>query len=356
MEKGRRLFRHPLCWIRPSLGYELVTVTPSETNSDNAGSSADVIFPVQQIIDSEKVISTLGEHCEWMDETLFVEEKETQNPELRIDRRNEWIGQQCADYEEPFDRGDTSLVMQGNAEVNLTEDQEDELISASDPSRLHPKVFLKVPRCIAAIEKEMTDLTTCNSVGIPSLAPIRLDDSRYSSPPLTHTTMIVRRENLAIFKARLCIRGDEIHHIGEFDTSAPTAARISPRILIMISRIFQRNVGILDVSQAFLQADLISPKDRVRLIPPYYVNIPWKGSVNLSAERYCKPKWGVPYYEAVVRHKMCTPEVVSPHFKCVHSQGMEPNTNGSMRVQVGERGRIIRNSSDARGRSDGVWR
>ena len=94
VEKGRRLFRRPLCWIRHSIGYELVTAPQSQTNSENDGSSADVVLTVQRIVESEKVMSTLDEHCEWMDELVSTVKRDVQNPELRIDR--EMSGWSCS--------------------------------------------------------------------------------------------------------------------------------------------------------------------------------------------------------------------------------------------------------------------
>ena len=239
------------------------------------------------------------------------------------------------DYEESLIRGDESYVVRENKGEILTENQEDELISASDPSRPPPHIFLKVTSCIAAIEKEMTDLATRNSSGIPSLAPIRLGDIRYKALPLTHTTMIARRKNLAIFKARLCIRGEEIHHIGEFDTSAPKAARISPRIPIVISMIFQWKLGILDVGHAFLQADLIASNDRVRLILPHYLSSRWKGSVNLDADRLHKPHWGYIAMRPLYGTKCAPAAPVPPHLKRIRPHGLETSPNGSMRVPMG---------------------
>ena len=82
-----------------------------------------------------------------------------------------------------------------------------------------------------------------------------------------------------LFKARICLRGDMIHHLGEFSTSAPTAARVSPRLLTTISRIYDWEVSLVDISQAFLQSDLLIPSQRVLLVPPPYIPCPWKGDL-----------------------------------------------------------------------------
>ena len=93
-------------------------------------------------------------------------------------------------------------------------------------------------------------------------------------------------------KARLCVRGGEIRGFSEFDTSAPTAARISPKAAMFVSRAMRWKIGVVDISQAFLQADLIAPSQRVVVIAPWFIPTPWKHRVGTTLDRMARPEWG----------------------------------------------------------------
>ena len=93
-------------------------------------------------------------------------------------------------------------------------------------------------------------------------------------------------------KARLCVRGGEIRGFSEFDTSAPTAARISPKAAMFVSRAMRWKIGVVDISQAFSQADLITPAQRVVVIAPWFIPTPWKRRVDTTLDRRARPEWG----------------------------------------------------------------
>ena len=144
---------------------------------------------------------------------------------LRMDVRNDHLG----------DRLEEILV--GSVESSASEmslEEQDEIIASSDPSRLPPRIYLRIPRCIEDIEKEVSALVKTDSRGIPSLAVIHLKDPRYAALPRTHSTMVAKQKNPSLMKARLCVRGDEISSKSEYDTSAPTASSVSLEMTVFL--------------------------------------------------------------------------------------------------------------------------
>ena len=51
-------------------------------------------------------------------------------------------------------------------------------------------------------------------------------------------------------------------------------------------------LGILDVSQSFLQSDLITPRQRSIILAPWFIPLPWQGQVNVSMDRKTVSAWG----------------------------------------------------------------
>ena len=84
------------------------------------------------------------------------------------------------------------------------------IIENADPSRLHARVYLKLPRCLEAIEKEMNGLTSKDAHGIPSIIAVQIDGEKYKHLPVAHSALLVKKKNPKLYKARLCLRGDEV--------------------------------------------------------------------------------------------------------------------------------------------------
>ena len=98
---------------------------------------------------------------------------------------------------------------------------DDLIIGNADPARLPSRVYLDIPRCLAAIISEMNGVMSEDAHGIPSLVAIRIGDPKYKHLPLAHSIQLVKKKNPLLFKARLCIRGGEIKNSTPFDTSSP---------------------------------------------------------------------------------------------------------------------------------------
>ena len=159
--------------------------------------------------------------------------------------------------------------------------QEDEWVASQDPARITPRIFLKIPRCLEDIAKEIWGMVRVGPSGVPSLVAVRINEARFENIPKTHSTLVMKRKYPALFKARLCVRGDQIRHINEFSTSAPTASRISSKLLLAVSRVFGWSISLLDIIQTFLQSDLLIPDKRLLIIHPDYIPCPWTGGVDL---------------------------------------------------------------------------
>ena len=128
----------------------------------------------------DPVVETLGEWSSQMG--IFC-----RNPEFRVDTCGELL---CDVVERIlFNKGSRKLE-----ELNL--DEQDELIASSDPSRLPPRIYLRIPRCIEAIEKEINAMAKPDVRGIPSLAVIHLKDPRYLKLSKTHSTLVVKKKTI----------------------------------------------------------------------------------------------------------------------------------------------------------------
>ena len=87
------------------------------------------------------------------------------------------------------------------------------------------------------------------------------------------------KENPTTFKARLRVRGGELKGTTYFDTTSPTAARVSTKILLVLAAVFHWSVKCVDISQSFLQSEMMAPHQRVRISPPKCIPCPWLGKV-----------------------------------------------------------------------------
>ena len=201
---------------------------------------------------------------------------------------NQWpIGETSPRCESSFgDSARCSDVM----ESTLSLEAENELLSYTNPARISPKIFMQIPDALAAIRAEINALTKLDKDGIPALLCVDFSKMPYKKIQRLHTTMVVKRKSSAIYKARMCIRGDLWKPDVPLDFSAPAVLRCSPKLLLSISLSYGFTVGIVDISSAFIQASLVSEKDRFISIPPWYVKMPWSGALNYPE----KKQLGVP--------------------------------------------------------------
>ena len=97
--------------------------------------------------------------------------------------------------------------------------------------------------------------------------------------------MVVKRKTTLEFKGRLCARGDLWRPDIPLGYSAPTVSRCSPRFPIALSVAMKFSIGILDLSSAFTQSDLIGRTQSCLSVAPWYAPMPRNGVSDVNADR-----------------------------------------------------------------------
>ena len=153
---------------------------------------------------------------------------------------------------------------------------DDEIVDQFDPSRIPPRIAFRLEKAREAIVKEITDLLTPHGNAPPAMIEVDITLPQYRSITRVHSTLVVKRKSVGIYKGRLCIRGDTVPITQTAFVSSPTANRCGVKLICIISSQTKWVVHALDISQAFLQAGNLHPKERIILIPPPMVPLPWK--------------------------------------------------------------------------------
>ena len=154
---------------------------------------------------------------------------------------------------------------------------DDEVTHRFDPSRLPPRVAFRIDAARKAIETEITDLLATKPGTTPAMLEISLNDSRFRHLPRVQSTMIVKRKAVNHYKGSLCVRGDMIPLLDVGFISSPTVHRCGVKLLLSIATQCQWKIHSVDVSQAFLQSESLSESQRLVVVPPPYVQLPWAG-------------------------------------------------------------------------------
>ena len=127
------------------------------------------------------------------------------------------------------------------------------------------------------------------------MIPVQLNDPRYCHLPKVFATLVVKRKSVDLYKARLCAMGDLVPLTDVAFASSPTANRTCVRIVLTLATTFRWQIKALDISQAFPQSTNINENDRLIIIPPPMITLPWKSSLPGPATdlRYIgKTQWG----------------------------------------------------------------
>ena len=172
-----------------------------------------------------------------------------------------------------------SQVPQRKHNRETTEYIDQDILDGFDPSRIPPRVAFKLQPARIAIEKEITDLLTAKPHEPPAMIEVALNDSRYAKIPRVHSTLVVKRKGSDSYKGRLCVRGDTVPLQNTAFVSSPTAHRCAVKIICAVASQLQWVIHAVDVSQAFLQSSNLNPRDRVIVIPPNMIQLPWQGKL-----------------------------------------------------------------------------
>ena len=95
------------------------------------------------------------------------------------------------------------------------------------------------------------------------MAQASLKDLKYRHPPRAHGALVVKRKSSALYKCRLCARGDVAPLSAEGFTGSPTCLRPAVKIIAIISASTGWNLRALSISQAALQSANSKAQDRI---------------------------------------------------------------------------------------------
>ena len=173
----------------------------------------------------------------------------------------------------------TDALILATRESQKKEYLDQDILDGFDPSRIPPRIAFKLAPARAAIEREITDLLQPKAHEPPAMIEIDLRDSRYTMVPRVHSTLVVKRKGIDSYKGRLCVRGDTVPLQTTAFVSSPTAHRCAVKLICALASQLSWVIHAIDVSQAFLQSSNLNPKDRVVVIPPNMIHLPWNGKL-----------------------------------------------------------------------------
>lgn len=187
-----------------------------------------------------------------------------------------WQSEQVQTISKPLDILDGDGV---TVEECTTEASEFE---GADLSRLPPRKYLASNAAKNAIRKEIFGLLKGRVGHEPPLSIVSRSQKQSCPGECVPTTLIVRLKPNGVVKARLCVRGDCMRGSQRQFVSAPTADRCLIRILLSCASSYEFEVLVCDISQAFLQADVLPANERYYLYPPACIELKsdvWGGSI-----------------------------------------------------------------------------
>ena len=110
-----------------------------------------------------------------------------------------------------------STVVSGVGDRFFPDEEQD----AFGPSRVLPRLYLKIKDDVSSIKKELLGLTSIHRGGIPPLSLALKTDLRVKKLPWIRSTLAVRKKASGVWKSRLCLRGDTVTLQVENFTSSP---------------------------------------------------------------------------------------------------------------------------------------
>ena len=172
-----------------------------------------------------------------------------------------------------------SVIHQTFLQAKKQEYSDEDILESFDPSRIPPRIAFRLPPAREAIEKEVTDLLTPKPNEPPAMVEVALNDSRYSRVPRVQSTLVIKRKGANHYKGRLCVRGDTVSLNTTAFISSPTVHRCGVKVICALAAQLNWTIHAVDISQAFLQSSNLNPKDRVIVLPPAMIQLPWKGKL-----------------------------------------------------------------------------
>ena len=138
-------------------------------------------------------------------------------------------------------------------------------------SRIPPMICLEIDGARQSIRDGIRGLLKNDKHGIPAGEVITSDRADFARLEKLHTTIVRKAKLQKGYKARLCLRGDQQSLINSGFVSPPTASRGFLRwVVILKVNNSDFDMGLVDISQAFLQSSYLHKSERViAIVPPY---------------------------------------------------------------------------------------
>ena len=189
IERGQSIRRHPLCWIRHRNNPHLIVIPDQNlprpelngppSSSDNNNALVDTSSEIYMLAAYESHNPECWNHeyltafaCAWL--TRFPSLAGVQDEINHILLMEpDWVEEMHLNHLLLLEnRGSEELissVQDGQKGKSMRLEEENELLSTTNPSRIAPRIFLLIPDAIAAIEKEIQSLLSVGRYGVPAL-------------------------------------------------------------------------------------------------------------------------------------------------------------------------------------------
>ena len=294
VERGDRIIKHPQFKAKLNDSGKLeakeMVITKNKGRASASSSSNDAINTDMVTISANAVNSSMivdsNTHgrvtCEIMtmrqniktpgtQECMIAEYDHRYLQDIRYECKSEkWIQAASTQNENGFE--EQLLAVMESESVDERE-EETKALSGADMNRITPKYFLRCPRALCAIQKELAGLMRIHN-GQAALELTEDTEIKWKKNRRVFSMIVMKRKSASEFKARLVLRGDTISEEDSAFASAPTACRGSVPMLLTWAVTFRLSVFMVDISQAFLQADELSPTDKIVTTVPPYIKLP----------------------------------------------------------------------------------
>ena len=316
VERGHRLLKVPLQWVRPMVieGNQCSledNTNPTDTQMEESDGNIGGQKKLEENITDPSSSSNHNPQMDGGNRPLPISstnvptgavERYSLRSQSRVLYSKIQLAKNMMDQLEeiyPCENGPLTVSESDNSEKKQNNDPIPDINTSElfddygsfDISRIPPRIFLQIPAARQSVREEIDGLSKQDAQGIPVGEIIDSNHSDFPRLQKVHTTVVCKIKLQQKYKSMLRLRGDQQSLIHSGYVSAPTASRDFLRwITILTVNNLDFRLGMVDISQAFLQSSYIRKNDRViALIPPYMKFIAgangrpcWNGMVSTS--------------------------------------------------------------------------
>ena len=154
-----------------------------------------------------------------------------------------------------------------------------DILDGFAPSRIPSRVAFELAPTRAAVGRAISDLPKAKPNEPPAMIEIALNDSRYTAVPRVRSALAIKRKGIDSYEGMLCVRGDAVPLQTTAFASSPNAHRCAAKLICAIASPLLWAIRAVGISQAFLKSPNLNPEDRVIVIPPPMIHLPWPGKL-----------------------------------------------------------------------------